>query len=50
MSMPLDLVFIRHGQSEANIVHGLDKSDGSQNPHLKKVNQRPDWQQRLSAT
>lgn len=50
MSMPLDLVFIRHGQSEANIVHGLDKSDGSENPHIEKVNQRPDWQQRLSAT
>jgi broad specificity phosphatase PhoE len=46
--MPLDLVFVRHGQSEANIVHELDKGEASQNPHLARINQRPDWQQRLS--
>jgi broad specificity phosphatase PhoE len=46
--MPLDLVFVRHGQSEANIVHEQDKANGGENPHLEAINQRPDWQQRLS--
>lgn len=47
MTMPLQIVFVRHGQSEANVVHGMDK-EGNDNPHLADVNKRPDWQQRLS--
>ena len=47
MTMPLEIVFVRHGQSEANVVHKLDK-DGDDNPHIDTVNQRPDWKQRLS--
>ena len=47
MTMPLEIVFVRHGQSEANVVHGYDK-DGTESPHLHTVNGRPDWQQRLS--
>lgn len=45
--MPKELVFVRHGLSEANIVHGIDKA-GKENPNLPRVNDRPDWQQRLS--
>lgn len=48
MTMPLEIVFVRHGQSEANLVHKLDKEDGAENPYLATVNKRPDWQQRLS--
>ncbi len=47
MSMPLDLVFVRHGQSEANIIQKLDK-EGAENQHLARVNARPDWKQRLA--
>ena len=49
MTMPLEIVFVRHGQSEANVVHKLDK-EGTENPHLEMVNHRPDWKQRLSPT
>ncbi len=45
--MPNDLVFVRHGQSEANIVHKADK-DGDGHPSIDDINKRPDWQQRLS--
>lgn len=47
MAMPNDLVFVRHGQSEANVVHKMGKDGGT---HQKEaaVNDRPDWQQRLS--
>lgn len=48
MTMPLEVVFVRHGQSEANVVHKIDKEGGEHNPHLEDVNIRPDWQQRLS--
>lgn len=47
MAMPNDLVFVRHGQSEANVVHGIGKAGGShEREHL--IDDRPDWQQRLS--
>ena len=49
MTMPLEIVFVRHGQSEANVVHRSDKQ-GEKHAHLEAVNGRPDWQQRLSAT
>jgi broad specificity phosphatase PhoE len=47
MTMPKDLLFIRHGESEANIVqkyddHGVDASV------VREIFARPDWQQRLS--
>lgn len=47
MAMPNDLVFVRHGQSEANIIQ---KSDEHGVSHEKEalVWDRPDWQQRLS--
>jgi broad specificity phosphatase PhoE len=48
MTLPLEIVFVRHGQSEANVVHKLDKEDRGENPYLSTVNKRPDWQQRLS--
>lgn len=47
MAMPNDLVFVRHGQSEANVAHKADK-DGNGHPSIADVNERPDWQQRLS--
>lgn len=48
MSMPNDLVFVRHGQSEANIVQKADKQ-GELHEAAAQVNERPDWQHRLSA-
>jgi broad specificity phosphatase PhoE len=47
MSMPNHLVFVRHGQSEANIVQHADKNGEIHELH-NVVNDRPDWQQRLS--
>jgi len=47
MTMPKELVFVRHGQSEANIVHAIDKV-GGENHNLTFINDRPDWKQRLS--
>jgi broad specificity phosphatase PhoE len=47
MAMPNDFVLVRHGQSEANIVHTADKS-GDGHPDILVINERPDWQQRLS--
>lgn len=48
MSMPTDLIFVRHGQSEANIVqkrddHGIDPEVAS------ALYARPDWKHRLSS-
>lgn len=48
MSMPNDLVFVRHGQSEANIVQKADKK-GEVHEAAEQINNRPDWQHRLSA-
>lgn len=45
--MPNHLVFVRHGQSEANIVQTADK-DGYAHEMYETVSERPDWQQRLS--
>lgn len=49
MTMPRDLLFIRHGESEANIVqkhddHGVDETIASQ------IFNRPDWRHRLTDT
>ncbi len=48
MPMPNDLVFVRHGQSEANIIQKADKTD-TPHPSASAINDRPDWQQRLSS-
>ena len=48
MSMPVDLVFVRHGQSEANIIQKADKQS-ILHPGAARINDRPDWRQRLSA-
>lgn len=46
--MPNDIVFVRHGLSEANIIHKFDKSGEGHHAKEAEVNDRPDWQQRLS--
>lgn len=47
MTMPRDLLFIRHGESEANIVQKRD--DHGINPDVAgAIFARPDWQQRLT--
>lgn len=48
MAMPNDIVFVRHGLSEANIVHKFDKSGNGHHAKESEINDRPDWQQRLS--
>lgn len=47
MPMPNDLVFVRHGQSEANIIQKADRAE-TPHPEATAINDRPDWQQRLS--
>jgi len=47
MSMPRDIVFVRHGESEANIVQKPnDRVIDSVTTH--SIYERPDWQNRLS--
>ncbi len=45
--MPRDLIFIRHGQSESNVVQDYQKQ-GQEHPQYDQVANRPDWQQRLT--
>lgn len=47
MAMPNELVLVRHGQSEGNIIQGLGKK-GFIHEQSGIVNDRPDWQHRLS--
>ena len=47
MPMPNDLIFVRHGQSEANIIQRAGKI-GESHPMEPEINDRPDWRQRLS--
>ena len=49
MPMPNEIVFIRHGLSEANVIHKLDKSGEAPHEKAQEIQDRPDWQQRLSA-
>jgi len=49
MAMPNELVFVRHGESEANIVQQADK-DGRAHEMGELVYDRPDWEQRLSSS
>ena len=48
MAMPNDIVFVRHGQSEANIIQRFDKTGDIRHTHEQAIHSRPDWQQRLS--
>lgn len=47
MAMPLDLVFVRHGLSEANVVQRAEK-DGVAHEALPDIYARQDYLQRLS--
>lgn len=47
MTMPKDLLFIRHGQSEANIVQKRD-DHGVEPQVAESIMARPDWQNRLT--
>lgn len=47
MNMPMDLVMMRHGQSEANVVQGLEKSDVP-HPQTNAIYARHDYEQRLA--
>ena len=47
--MPEHLVMVRHGQSEPNVIHGIEKERGGElHPAHELVYARPDWMQRLS--
>ena len=48
MAMPNDLVFIRHGQSEANTVQKTD-DHGYDQQVVQAIFGRPDWQHRLTS-
>lgn len=48
MAMPNDIIFVRHGQSEANIVQKFDSNGGEEHEFAQTINDRPDWQHRLS--
>lgn len=48
MPMPNELVFVRHGQSEANIIQ-KERLPQPSSEAIQAVKDRPDWQQRLSA-
>lgn len=47
MSMPLNLIFVRHGESEANVIVECTKK-GKSHPDQKAVFATPDWQIKLS--
>lgn len=49
MSLPKRIVFIRHGESESNIVQGAQKR-GENFEHEQLIGSRVDWKQRLSST
>jgi broad specificity phosphatase PhoE len=48
MAMPNDIIFVRHGQSEANIVQKMSR-ETVHHEREQEINDRPDWQHRLSA-
>ena len=52
MTMPRDLVFVRHGLSEANIIQRAEKAfergEGAMHPQTQEIYARPDYLQRLS--
>ena len=46
--MPNHLIFVRHGESEANEANHADKNGSTLTPEQQAVKVRPDWQQRLT--
>ncbi len=46
-AMPYDLLFIRHGESESNVIQKLNR-EGIDHPQAEIIAKRPDWQQRLT--
>lgn len=48
MTMPRNIVFIRHGESEANLIHRSEREGDLHESH-DEVYARHDWEQRLSA-
>lgn len=48
MTMPYELIFVRHGQSEANIVQKRD-DHGLHPDTTKSILARPDWRHRLTS-
>ncbi len=46
--MPRDFVFVRHGESEANVVQRAEHQGEIYDMH-EDISSRPDWQQRLTA-
>lgn len=47
LEMPKDLIFVRHGESESNIVQQAERL-GEIVPMHQEIAARPDWQQRLT--
>lgn len=47
MSMPKDLLFVRHGESEANVIQHYTKNN-QEHPDAADVYATPDWQIKLS--
>lgn len=47
MGMPLDLVFVRHGESEANVLQKAEK-EGRESDFPRELRERPDWMHRLT--
>lgn len=48
MAMPNDLILVRHGESEPNVVHRAEKNGEPTHPSHTAVYERDDWLQRLS--
>jgi broad specificity phosphatase PhoE len=49
MGMPSRIVFVRHGESEANVVQGRDKrGEDVDTSEAEAIRQRIDYKQRLS--
>lgn len=48
MGAPNNLVFVRHGQSEANVIQQADKEENSDLQLPDELYRRPDWMHRLT--
>lgn len=46
--LPIDLIFVRHGQSESNVVQRAEKDGGLIHPATEKIYERYDADQRLT--
>lgn len=47
MGMPLDVMLVRHGESEANVLQWAEK-EGTAQELPEEIRQRPDWMHRLT--